>query len=649
MADGPARMVGLLRAFAWLRWRLFLNSFKGTGRRDTLERVSRAASSIAPIIFTVLFIPGLIAFAGLSFAGGYILGGDGEYARVVLPVVRIFLAVITLMVVIAPIVRSVRRSDLSPTRFLLLPIPRALLHVLELAAGITDPWLALVVPVAVMFPAGLAAAGAIGAAAAALVAGIVLLVLLLSLESCVSHALALLYRNRRRGELASLIILVLLSLMGFLPALLGPHFEDDHPRERRLTRRGWESAPEEQAQGTQGTAESPRQEAKGAGGQEPAGAGGKQPPVAGDQANPNSGPASAGAAPGGGRAPASDAVTPKRSRSRDNSGHSISIPRFAPSEFYARAVRPGAGLVSSRAGSLLTLVLIAGALYGISWTIFSRLLDTPETGASRRSRASTRASVSGFPGLGPGASAVAFAYMKLSLRTIQGKMAVYYTPIGLLVAAVAMSRLTEGTLTQGFGAHSGPILATFAALLSLLSMQKLMLNQFAIEGAGLTLQFLSPLSGRDIVAGNSAGLGVFFVCSMLFYLGIAAIFAPDPAVPLWGAAVLAGLSTFLVYAPITSALSALFPKAIDPGRIGSASNPTSAASLLGTLGMVLSAAPPVLLGAIGLYALRSPALALLFVACWTCCSALLFVLLSRGAAGIVEARRENLAMVAEGR
>ncbi len=520
---------------------------------------------------------------------------------------------------------------------------------LDLATGITDPWLTLLVPIAVMFPAGLAAAGALGAAAAALVAGFVLLVLLLSLESCFSHALALLYRNRRRGEMASLVILVSLSLMGFLPALLGQYFEDDHPRERRLTRRGWESATEERPQGTQGTAESPGQEPTGRCGQKPAGAGDQQPAGAGDQADPHSAAESAGTAPVNGRAPSPEAATPKRPRSGNDSGHSISIPRFAPSEFYARAVRPGTGLLSSRAVSLLSLVLIAGALYGISWTIYSRLLDTPETGSSRRSRASTRASVAGFPGLGPGASAVAFAYMKLSLRTIQGKMAVYYTPIGLLVAAVAMARLTEGTLTQGFGSHSGPILATFAALLTLLSMQKLMLNQFAIEGAGLTLQFLSPLSGRDLVAGNSAGLGVFFGCSMLFYLGIAAIFAPDPAIPLWGAAFLTGLSTFLVYAPITSALSALFPKAIDLGRIGSASNPTSAASLLGTLGMVLSAAPPVLLGAIGLYALRSPALALLFVACWTCCSALLFVLISRGAAGIVEARRENLAMVAEGR
>ncbi len=545
---------------------------------------------------------------------------------------RIYLVVITLMVILAPIVRSVRRSDLSPTRFLLLPIPRALLHVLELAAGITDPWLALVVPVVVMFPAGLAAAGAIGTAAAALVAGFVLLVLLLSLESCFSYALALLYRNRRRGEMASLIILVSLSLTGFLPALFGQYLEDDgHARRRR-----GESATGEQAQGTQGTEGTTGQEPTGAAGQQPAGAAGQEPAGGAPRRDVTQGPAP-------------EPATPKRPRSGNDSGHSISIPRFAPSEFYARAVRPGTGLVSSRAVSLLALVLIAGALYGVSWTIFSRLLDTPETGSSRRSRASTRASVSGFPGLGPGASAVAFACMKLSIRTIQGKMAVYYTPVGLLVAAVAMSRLTEGTLTQGFGSHSGPILATFAALLSLLSMQKLMLNQFAIEGAGLTLQFLSPLSGRDIVAGNSAGLGVFFGCSMLFYIGVAAIFAPDPAIPLWGAAFLAGLSTFLVYAPITSALSALFPKAIDPGRIGSTSNPTSAASLLGTLGMVLSAAPPVLLGAIGLYALRSPALTLLFVACWTCCAAFLFVLISRGAAGILETRRENLAMVAEGR
>lgn len=562
-------MIPLLRAFAWLRWREFLNSFRGTRRRDALERGARAASALAPIVLAIVFAPGLLGLGVLALAAGYLLGGgsgggETDTALTIRAILGAFLATISVVVLVAPMIRSVSRKDLSLTRLLLLPIPRPLLHVLDLAAGVMDPWIALVVPVVLLLPAGLAAAGAIGSAAIALVAGLVLLSFYLALGSCVSHALSLLYRDRRRGELVSLLILVSLSSIGFVPALLGGHW-------------------------------------------------------------------------GAGR------------DGSEREAPSITITRFAPSALYGRAIQPRDGLASSRAVPLGALVLLTAALYGISWSAYRRLLDSPQGGPSRRARASARTFAPSIPGIGPAASAVAVAKVRLSLRTIQGKMAVFYTPVGMLVAAVAMSRLTEGGLVSSLGPHPGPVLATIATLFALLSMQNLLLNQFAADGAGLTLELLSPIAGRDIVVGNAVGLGLFFGGSTLFYLAVTALFVPDRSPWLWVASLLVALSAYLVFAPVAALLSALFPKVVDLGRIGSASNASPAASLLGLLLTALAALPPILLGALGLVVLDSPRLTFALVAGWTLFSAALSVLLVRLAAGAFTARQENLAMVAAGR
>jgi hypothetical protein len=61
------------RALGWLRWRLFVNALKGTRRRDTLERLSRAGSVIMPIILGLMRsrVPGLLR---LSLIGGWSVG-----------------------------------------------------------------------------------------------------------------------------------------------------------------------------------------------------------------------------------------------------------------------------------------------------------------------------------------------------------------------------------------------------------------------------------------------------------------------------------------------------------------------------------------------------------------------------------------------
>ena len=43
-------MLRILRAFAWMRWRVLLNSLERTGARDTLERFSLAIEQLGPIV-----------------------------------------------------------------------------------------------------------------------------------------------------------------------------------------------------------------------------------------------------------------------------------------------------------------------------------------------------------------------------------------------------------------------------------------------------------------------------------------------------------------------------------------------------------------------------------------------------------------------
>ena len=56
-----------LRAFAWLRWRMLINSMEQTGTRDTLERFSVAIEKILPIMTAILIVPSAL---GLSALGG---------------------------------------------------------------------------------------------------------------------------------------------------------------------------------------------------------------------------------------------------------------------------------------------------------------------------------------------------------------------------------------------------------------------------------------------------------------------------------------------------------------------------------------------------------------------------------------------------
>jgi hypothetical protein len=212
----------ILRAFLWLRWRVLINSLERTGARDTLERFSVATEKLGPIITLALFIPSSVALFVLGMTAGFGLG-TGSWV-IPFELIRYFLLLATVFTIFGPIVLPSRDSG-NAVRFLLLPIPRSLLYVSQVAGALADPWTLLTVPVIVGVPLGALIAGRIVLAALALAAGLAILALITGMTSLTSTVIHLLLRNRRRGDLVMLVAVLGLPLLGLLPSLLA-----DSPR-----------------------------------------------------------------------------------------------------------------------------------------------------------------------------------------------------------------------------------------------------------------------------------------------------------------------------------------------------------------------------------------------------------------------------------
>ncbi len=228
-------MLRTFRAFAWLRWRVFVNSLERTSARDTLERFSIATEKLGPIIALVLLIPSGIALFGLGMTAGFGLTLPSWYLPVLL--VRYFLLLATIFTIFGPIVLSSRDAG-NVVRFLLLPIPRLALYISQMAGAFADPWILLTIPVLVGMPLGALVGGHPLVAALTLAAGMALLLLVVGLTSLTSTVIHLLLRNRRRGDLVMLLVVLVLPLIGLLPSILATNVavrnrDRQHPRASR--------------------------------------------------------------------------------------------------------------------------------------------------------------------------------------------------------------------------------------------------------------------------------------------------------------------------------------------------------------------------------------------------------------------------------
>jgi hypothetical protein len=234
-----------LRAFAWMRWRVLMNSLERTGARDTLERFSLAIEQIGPMIAFGLFAPSAVALAAIAGYSGYWLPSSDRVLT--FDGLRVLLLAASGLSIVGPIMMP-SLEQTSAVRLLLLPIPRRTLYVAQAATALSDPWILLAVPIVLALPLGAALAGAFGVAAAALVAGVLFLALLVGLSALSTLVLHLVVRDRRRGEWLALL-LVMLPMLFVLPGLM----DASRSREQRLAdrnaaaerrERGEESFPE---------------------------------------------------------------------------------------------------------------------------------------------------------------------------------------------------------------------------------------------------------------------------------------------------------------------------------------------------------------------------------------------------------------------
>lgn len=211
-------MYATLRAFAWLRWRMFINSLEQTGSRDMLERFSLAIQKLGPILAGVLLIPSGLILASLGAASGYALA-QGDLHSIVARAPRYVLMAVPLLSLVGPLLLP-SGDRTNAVRMLLLPISRTTLYVAQSAAALCDVWILLMLPLVAAVPLGLAAGGAPGAALIAAAAGAVLVLIVVALSSTTTSLLHLAVRDRRRGELLALLLILLIPMVSMLPSLV---------------------------------------------------------------------------------------------------------------------------------------------------------------------------------------------------------------------------------------------------------------------------------------------------------------------------------------------------------------------------------------------------------------------------------------------
>lgn len=211
-------MFRILRTFAWLHWRMFINSLEKTGARDTVERFSLAIEKLGPIMAAVLMIPSGLLLATGATASGFALA-RGDHESLFFEAARYLLLAVPVFGIVGPILLPAADRT-NPVRLLLLPISRGTLYAAQTSSAFGDVWVLVMLPFVLFLPIGLLAGGAFVAALVALAAGALLVVVVIGISSVTTSLLHLVVRDRRRGELLALLFIVLIPALSMLPGLL---------------------------------------------------------------------------------------------------------------------------------------------------------------------------------------------------------------------------------------------------------------------------------------------------------------------------------------------------------------------------------------------------------------------------------------------
>jgi hypothetical protein len=197
---------------------------------------------------------------------------------------------------------------------------------------------------------------------------------------------------------------------------------------------------------------------------------------------------------------------------------------------------------------------------------------------------------------------------------------------------------------EGIGDARGYVAFGGGLLFGLYAAQAFTMNQFASDRAGLTLEFLAPIRDVDLVRGKAVGCAVLIGAGGILSFACAWFMAPGGSPWLWAATLAGGVATFLITSPITALLSIVFPIAADLSKTGTAGNPHALAMAAGSIAIAACAFPVIVV-----LSVLPPLTACLTMTAW---AAISFVICIPGlgwAAKAIRPRRENLALIAQGR
>jgi hypothetical protein len=329
----------------------------------------------------------------------------------------------------------------------------------------------------------------------------------------------------------------------------------------------------------------------------------------------------------------------------------VPLLRPLPSELYGRTLDRGAdGNLAAAVAPLILLALIGGGVFTLSSRVYRRLLETPEMSSSRRGAGEALAlGTRSLPGLSPPTAAVAWTCVRTALRTVKGKLAIYTNPLFVAFFCLLLSREFEGIELAGLRLGAGALGALISVTFPMLSLQPVLLNFFAVDRAGLTLQFLTPISDRQMVRGKVAGGAILTLGSWMMCLAAAALVTREGPIALWLLTALGGVAGYLIVGPAFAMLSAVLAKAADLGAMGSRGNPNQFAALLSFPLMPVALGPIVILGLAGQVMFGNLLAGVALMAVWTVVAAGISLALLHLAADILGKRRESLALLAQGR
>jgi hypothetical protein len=560
----------ILKAFAWMRWRVLMNSLERSGARDVVERFSIAIEQLGPIMAALVMIPSAILLAGAGAYGGWALA-QGNPRPIPFEALRFLLLAACVLAIVGPLMLPAGDRT-NVVRLLLLPISRRLLYTAQAATTLTDPWVLLVVPAVATVPFGLLVGGAWGTAVVAAGAGTLLVIVLIGLTVLATSLIHLIVRNRRRGELLMLIFILVLPLVGMFPVLWAGGARDtrgERRAERDRATRAWVTIVERR-------------------------------------------------------------VLP-----------------LVPSEMYVRSTRSAADQgVGEALVQMVGLVTVAAVLHTTGFFVFGRMLDSPGTSA-RRKAARAKPGVWRIPGVTSGTSAVALNQIRLAFRTPRGRSILLSPLVVFIMFSAVMWRGGAGVEFGFLFLEDGISLAIFGSFVSLLAILPFAMNQFAIDRAGLTLTFLSPLDDQELLHGKAIGNAVVAGVPALFCVIGAALLFRGASLAVWLLVPLGLLATYSLMAPVAAVLSAVFPRSVDLNSIGNGSNAHGAAGLLGFLSALVAGAATLVVALVARRTLGGY-LSLLVMLIWGGLCVLVARILFMAARRILSRRRENLALIGKG-